>query len=474
MFLLTLLVGWGLSSPVGSSPDDDYHLPSIWCGLGERPGLCQPASKSSEREVPLPIASGGAPCYYAHPNRSAACVDLGRSGLSATSRVDTAHGYPPVFYGVMSVMASPDVGTSVVAMRIFNSALAVAVFTTLFWCLPRPKRAALVVSVAASVVPLGLFIIPSTNPSSWAIISAVTVWLATWGAVTTRGRRQWALSALIVIGSLIGAGARADAAGFAVFGIMVGLLLGLRRDSAKVIPLSAIGVSSALAVTFYLTSGQSAASTAGLEHSAPALSVRQMIDNATGIPYLWSGVYGAWPLGWIDTPLPLIVPAAAVAVAVAVIFIGLRPLTLRRGLALGSVASAAYFYPWLLLLLSHVTVGGAVQPRYLLPLIIIGLGVAAASPRTASAWRGSRQAVASGALMLAICVAFYFNMRRYTGGLKALAIDPGRGGGWWWAAVPSPLTVEVSVVVSVAGLLAILVWINSRPSRDAELAARAD
>ena len=35
------LSGWALSSPIGSSPDDDFHLPSIWCGQGFRDGLCE-------------------------------------------------------------------------------------------------------------------------------------------------------------------------------------------------------------------------------------------------------------------------------------------------------------------------------------------------------------------------------------------------------------------------------------------------
>ena len=28
------LAGWSLASPAGSSPDDDYHLASIWCAQG--------------------------------------------------------------------------------------------------------------------------------------------------------------------------------------------------------------------------------------------------------------------------------------------------------------------------------------------------------------------------------------------------------------------------------------------------------
>ncbi|MDP2014454.1 MAG: hypothetical protein Q8L05_09535, partial [Actinomycetota bacterium] len=33
--------GWAVTSPVGSAPDDDYHLSSIWCGRGIQTGVCE-------------------------------------------------------------------------------------------------------------------------------------------------------------------------------------------------------------------------------------------------------------------------------------------------------------------------------------------------------------------------------------------------------------------------------------------------
>jgi len=38
--VLVALGAWSVASPVGASPDEDYHLVSIWCSHGERPGLC--------------------------------------------------------------------------------------------------------------------------------------------------------------------------------------------------------------------------------------------------------------------------------------------------------------------------------------------------------------------------------------------------------------------------------------------------
>ena len=50
--ILLALLSWGLSSPPGSSPDDDYHLASIWCAAGEVDGRCEAATDPDERFVP--------------------------------------------------------------------------------------------------------------------------------------------------------------------------------------------------------------------------------------------------------------------------------------------------------------------------------------------------------------------------------------------------------------------------------------
>ena len=54
---------------MGSSPDDDFHLASIWCGLGEREGLCEAGTGDDSREVNRDLVVGSV-CYAYAPERS--------------------------------------------------------------------------------------------------------------------------------------------------------------------------------------------------------------------------------------------------------------------------------------------------------------------------------------------------------------------------------------------------------------------
>ena len=62
LLLFASLVGWAYASPVGSSPDDPMHLPSIWCGIGEREGLCEVAADDPGILL-VPGALVTAPCF---------------------------------------------------------------------------------------------------------------------------------------------------------------------------------------------------------------------------------------------------------------------------------------------------------------------------------------------------------------------------------------------------------------------------
>ncbi|WP_425280775.1 DUF2142 domain-containing protein [Leucobacter coleopterorum] len=89
---------WALASPVGASPDEDFHLASIWCGSGEREGLCGPGSTADSRMVPDNIER--AICYAHEPDVSAACQGKnfldGEFGLTDSDRVNGDGLYPRV------------------------------------------------------------------------------------------------------------------------------------------------------------------------------------------------------------------------------------------------------------------------------------------------------------------------------------------------------------------------------------------
>lgn len=433
---------------MGSSPDDDFHLASIWCGLGERPGICEQTGEADSRLVPTPLLN--ATCYAFQPNESADCWNGAATGLGEVKRLNTGPLYPPLFYGAMSVFATPDVQSSVVMMRLVNAAFYVIMLSVVFAALPRRLRPALVISSLGTLVPLGLFIIPSTNPSSWALLSATMVWICTYGALLKRGRRQILLAALAVLGTVIGAGARADAGIFAVFGVLLAFVLGWRRRERPLIPLITAALVLVAALGFYFSAKQGGALVNGLPNSNPPLTMAQHLHNLLGIPALWSGALGGWGLGWLDTLMPAIVPTFATAVFFAAFAIGIRRLAPRHLIAVLLTVGAIWGVPFILLAQSHALVGSDVQPRYILPLLIIMLGVASAKVPAVTAWRGPRLIFAGAALSAAAVVALDVNLNRYTKGVDKQSLDPGAHAQWWWPAAPSPLALVVIAGISFA------------------------
>jgi hypothetical protein len=452
--LFISLIAWAFASPVASSPDDDFHLPSIWCGLGERPGLCEDSGDPATRLVPVALIN--APCHAFHSDITAECWAPGATDLHEAQRVNTEPLYPPIFYAAMSVFAGQDFQTSVLLMRSANALLAVAMLTGVFWALPRSLRPALVISAVAASVPLGLFIVASTNPSSWAYISAATVWISLYAAFSTEGRRQWTLAGLAAAGALVGAGARADAAAYAVLGVILACVLGLRRGVRLLAPAVSATVIVLLSAGLYLGAGQSRSAVSGLPTDNPPLSLADHIGNFVGVPGLWTGALGGWPLGWIDTDMPAIVMTFCSAVFAGAVFIGLRRIAPRRAVAVALAFAAAWLVPFILLAQSHAIVGSIVQPRYVLPLLVILLGVVSCAPAIEWWWRGPRVLVAVAALAVAQAIALLATERRYTVGTDDSPQKMLTAPEWWWVGAPAPVLVWAIGSLAFAGALVLL------------------
>lgn len=461
------LSAWAFASPVGSSPDDDFHLASIWCGLGDREGLCESVDDSPARSVPAVLMTSV--CYAFNPEQSAGCWDPAADGMVTVERANTDGLYPRIFYATMSTFASPDVQTSVIAIRLVNSAFAVGLLTGVFFALPRRLRPALVISVIATSVPLGMFVYASTNPSSWALLSAATVWICLYATTQTTGRRQYTLAGLALLGTIVGAGARADAAIFAVYGAVLALVLGLhlRRGRRSVVPLAASLAVFLVSIALYFSARQGGAAFGGLDPADRRLTISQHISNLLDVPALWTGALGQSNLGWLDTRMPAVVWVTATAVFTGALFIGIRFSSRRRSIAVILALLAMWLVPFVMLAQSNAVVGATVQPRYLLPLLIIALGVASLRADAELAWDGLRFGLAAVCLWVGVTVALHLNIQRYTSGSDGEAIDPGANAQWWWTGVPSPLAVWVIGSVAFAGMLGLL-WVAKQRAVPAE------
>ncbi len=116
----------GLVVAPGSSPDDDYHLASIWCPPPVQTSGCAwtQANDGSAEAVSVPFRVAWPACFAFHPAESAMCTDALTPGMTWTPRFDRG-GYPGPYYHVMHVFTSDHVGQSVVVMRLFNVLIAV-------------------------------------------------------------------------------------------------------------------------------------------------------------------------------------------------------------------------------------------------------------------------------------------------------------------------------------------------------------
>ena len=439
------LGSWALASPVGAAPDDDYHLVSIWCGVGEREGLCEPGTQSDSRVVPEWLFVSNH-CYAFQPEESGACLQSDGSTID-TTRGNFAGSYPPVFYAVMSVFAGENIALSTVLMRLFNAAVFVGAMIAILALLRPGQRGPLLWSAVVALVPLGMFIIPSVNPSSWAVLAGLTVWAALTGYFSTDSRRvRISLAVIAVLLTIMGAGARGDAGVFVGFGAVLASILAFRRSwewvKLALAPLAVVMIGAA----FFLTSGQAtgAASSGVAVGQAPERGspLGLLLSNLIELPELWAGHLGTWGLGWLDTIMPPAVWAVMIAVSGAVVFWGLRVLEWRKTLVLGLLAFVLIAFPLYVLHGLQAIVGTEVQPRYLLPLTVMFVGVALFGLGRDDLGLGKLQAaVVFVGVAFANSRALHSTLRRYITGVDEQSFNLNARIEWWWSIPVQPMTV---------------------------------
>ncbi len=471
---LIALMSWALASPIGSSPDDNYHLASIWCANAANTAACEPGHTPNLRKVP-PLVKGIA-CFAGNTTVSAACQDpyikLGSKPTVEVSGGSFDNEYPPIYYASMSVFVGSDVIGSALLMRLVNILLFIGITTALFTFLPRRRRPALIWSWVISVVPLGLFLLASNNPSGWALIGVGSAWMALLSYFETSGSRKVALGVLFALSAVMAAGARADSALYVVFSVVVVFILTFSRTKryliSALLPLSLCVV----AVYFFFSSRQATVISQGLGNGtepggrAPIGFYHLLTTDLMNVPQLWAGALGSWGLGWLDTIMPPVVTFCAVSVFVGISFVGLSRNSSRKIIVVFLVAFALWFIPTYVLVKGLNLVGENVQPRYLLPLMVVFAGVALfAVDRKGIYFSRLQLTVVVLMLTVAQSIAMYTNMRRYIAGTQVTAWSLDADMKWWWNVPFSPMFVWITGSLAFTALLIVLLREISKPHR---------
>jgi hypothetical protein len=479
------LASWAVSSPVGSSPDEDFHLASIWCSPAARGELCEPGTKSKNRDVSVSIAKSVA-CYAEDETKSAKCQEQ-RDVFNSQKRVVTERGnfvskYPPVFYAAMSVFAGPDVQTSVIAMRLFNIALFCGLTLAAWVLISRRQRFVLGAAWLVTLVPLGEFILASINPSSWTLTGAGTLFIAALeifalvsagNPLHTERRRFIGLLVVAGLALVVTGGSRADGAFYGLLAIATAFVIARAwRRLGKWTYAVAGGAVAVTSVFLFLTRNAvfnpSSLSAAERNLGEPGRSFAAVLGkNVLAIPELLSQFFGTQGLGWLDTGMPAITTVGATVVFVAVMSYRLVQAQRLTIWILGAGTILLIAVPLVYLQVRNAFVGESFQARYLLPLVVI-LAVVALSGGSDSerpeqiiprriAW------LATPVLIVANTFALYANMSRYVQGGKASSWNL-NDSQWWWVGLPSPMIVWMLGSVTFAIAAVLVMWPALRAS----------
>ena len=474
-----VLVGWLLAAPTGASPDDDYHLTSIWCARGFEDGVCvpNPGGPWDRRTfVPYPVASMSCTAY--DPTVSAACQEsvLSRDPRELTlgigGNVDGERA--GLYYWAMHTFVSDDFARAFTSIRLANVAVALLLVAGTMAVAAPPLRRAVALTWLVGMLPLGLFLITSVNTSAWGLVGTGTAWANLLTAVSPGDtRRRAAAGALAAVGAVVALGARTEAPAHLLLGVVVVLLLrratttgggrGRTRSTRRTLLVAGGGLAaSAIAVAALPTPtyllellgaiGAGAAEVADRGFGDPWLAV--LLE----VPQLWAGGLGdRWGLGWLDTPMPSLTSVLTVGTFAALVALGLRGATRARGAAVAVAVLGLLALPGLSLLAAGLVVGEQFQPRHYLPALLLLLGAATLADRRSPGpvfGTGARTTLAA-ALTLANAAALHITIRRYASGLtQSRLLDLDRDVEWWWVGMPRPMTTWL--VASAA--FAVLAW----------------
>ena len=463
---------WSLSSAPGSTPDDDYHLSSIWCTDIGGADLC--AMEERNRQKMVPSALPESRCYAQFPNESAACQPImttadGRETM--TNRLNSVQQlYPTGFYQFHSVAAGQNIETSVIVMRLVNAALFIGLNVALWLLVPTRLKHPLVFAWFGTMVPLAMFLIPSTNPSSWAIIGVGSAWVALLGYLEHSGWQRWMLGVMFVVFVGVAASARTDATLFAIASSGVALLAtdAPFRQLIRRLWIPALGVVLAVGVLFFQRGALGAVTSGFRNRDAESFDWGLLWNNMIETPGLWLGVVGGWPwgsLGWLDTPMPQIVALFSMAVFVALIGVGLAGATLRIRLVSALMFVMVWAIPLYLLQISGFLVGAGFQSRYVMPLIVVLLGIMLLRPTGHPGLFSQKTHVVmiTVALTLSNSIALHQNIRRYVTGLGEPGFNLNADREWWWWSLSgsgiTPMSVWVVGTLAFCGAAWVaLVW----------------
>ncbi|WP_315297990.1 DUF2142 domain-containing protein [uncultured Actinomyces sp.] len=472
-------LAWVVSSPVGSSPDEDFHVGSMWCPPPVDESGCVLSEEDGKTAVMVPqtAARRFVTCYVLTSDASARCTLEASNDVAApTSRWDDGN-YPWGYYQFAHLFVQHSTNRAVLALRAFNTLAAIGLLGAIIALADSGLRRAISVALTVAWLPMGFYFITGMNPSSWAMTGTFAFASALLASTRSEGPRRTGLIACALAGAVLACTSRGDSA-FFLFVVTVALAFAVPL-SRRIVPEAVLAcVASALGIWVMSRTNVAASHLASGSDVSGESWWRIVYLNVSALPDYLRGFVGyLFGPGWNDVSYQGTVSSGASLVVVALLAWSLRSLSWRRVLSAFVVAGAITGVPVVIGLRGHFNNVLTYQPRYMLPLFAVFLlMLLAPSPARDEGGHllGSRpfrvpQGVAGRVgtgLVAAVWAltnarALYLVIERYAFGRTAhgMPIDLSTrnlsdGNEWWWPNAPvGPMAVWV--IGAVAGVVAI-------------------
>lgn len=460
-------LSWVLASPVGGSPDDDFHLGSIWCPRPVASSGCATRVREGEVQVQVPErVADTARCLAFHEEIAANCQGgLSDEEKTFSRRYDDGN-YPTGYYRFHHQLVGEDVDESALAMRGVNLLISVVLLGGIGWLLPARMRQRYALAIILAWMPMGIYLVASNNPSSWALTGVLAYAAGMYGSLRSQGPRRWALLGLALLGALLACVSRGDSA-FYLLVVSLAIFVGIRWRRRVLAHAAIAAVISAVGAWMMLRSGQSQAVASAETSSMMPDSTRLKLIILT-VPEYFGGFFGSarWGAGWFDVPLDGPIAVLALGLAGIAMFIGARTLDWRKVLSAGVMAGALIGLPIVLSYTQGFESTYDLQPRYLLPLLAPFFLIWLRQVRGAAAMTASQAVLIVGLSTMAHAYSLHRILLRYTHGLISygkddagwLPINLSFQPKWWWDIPVGPMAVWAlgSVTYGVAITCALL------------------
>ncbi len=483
-------LAWVVASPVGSSPDEDFHVGAMWCPPPVDETGCQISTKDGEKAVMVPqsLAEEYVTCYaFDHDNSALCTLNASDEELVPTLRWDDGN-YPWGYYQFAHLFVQRSTSHAVLALRTVNTLLAIGLIGAIIALADSGLRRAISVAVTVAWLPMGFYFVASMNPSSWAMTGTCAFAAGLLAATRSVGPRRAGLIACALAGAVLACTSRGDSA-FFIFVVTVALAFAVPL-SRRIIPEAILACVASVVGIWVMARTNVAASYLGASNELVEYSLTHIAWlNVSSLPKYLSGFVGyLMGPGWNDVSYRGSVSYGASVVVAAALCWSLRSLSRRKALSAITVAGAITGVPVVIGLRGHFNNVLTYQPRYMLPLFVVfALMLLAPSPARADnegrpagseAFRLPRSIagrVGTGLVAalwaLTNARALYLVIERYAFGrtqhgypFDLATRNLSAGNEWWWPTAPiGPMAVWIlgAVAGAIAIGLAVFLWQRS-------------